>query len=188
VQKALDLVAQISVPTYVLLKKTASEDAQAALALSEDLQQLVASSELLKAPEDKATGSEAAASRGIPDVSNSANLIEIESDTSSPTYTSDSSDLDDVTVSLLYKNISPSSKQKANPKMFEPVYPAVLKSIGEMSQRRVDICRKLPVDHPFQPPSIEPLNVAPADIHTSTSTHSNQPSNTQPKSPTKQLN
>ena len=113
----------------------------------------MASGKLLKAPEDKATGSEAAtseaaASRGIPDVSNSANLIKIESGTPSPTHTSDSSDLDDVTLSLLYKNISTSSKpkQKANPKPFEPVYPAVLKSIGEMSQRRVDICNKLPAD------------------------------------------
>jgi len=42
-------------------------------------------------------------------------------------------------------------------KSFEPVYPAVLQSIGEMSQRRVDICNKLPADHPFQPPFIEPL-------------------------------
>ena len=54
------------------------------------------------------------------------------------------------------------------------MYPAVLKSIGEMSQRRVDICNNLSADHPFQPPTIEPLNVAPTDIHTSTSTHSNQ--------------
>jgi len=44
-----------------------------------------------------------------------------------------------------------------------------------MSQRRVDICNKLPADHLFQPPTIEPLSVAPADKHTSTSTHSNKP-------------
>ena len=59
--------------------------------------------------------------------------------TSSPTHASDSSDLDDVTLSLLYKNISTSSKpiQKANTKPFEPKYPAVLNNIGEMSQRRI---------------------------------------------------
>jgi len=57
VQKALDLAAQISVPADVLLKKTTSEDAQTVLGLSEDLQQLVASGELLKAPEENATGS-----------------------------------------------------------------------------------------------------------------------------------
>jgi len=28
---------------------------------------------------------------------------------------------------------------------------------------RVDICNKLPTDHPFQPPMVEPLNIAPAD-------------------------
>jgi len=50
-----------------------------------------------------------------------------------------------------------------------------------MSQRRVDLCNKLPANHPLQPPIIEPLNVAPADTHTSQSTHSNQPSNSQPK-------
>jgi len=38
VQKALDLAAQILVPTDVLLKKTTGEAAQAAIALSEDLQ------------------------------------------------------------------------------------------------------------------------------------------------------
>ena len=32
-----------------------------------------------------------------------------------------------------------------------------------MSQRRVDICNKLPADHPFQPLVIEPLNIIPAD-------------------------
>ena len=192
VQKALDLAAQISVPADVLLKKTTGEAAQTVLGLSEDLQQLVASGALLKAPKEKATRSEAttseaAASRGNPDISNSANIIEVESGSETSIHSSDSSDLDDVPLSLIYKYISPSTKpiQKANTQSFEPVYPTVLKSIGEMSQRRVDLCNKLPADHPLQPPIIEPLNVAPADSHTSTSTHSNQPSNTQPKSPTK---
>jgi len=137
------------------------------LALSEDLQQLVASDELLKDAEKKAieseaatseaATSEAATSRGNPDVSNSANIIEIESGistpTSSPTHTSDSSNLDDVTLILLYKNISTSSKpiQKANTKPFEPKYPAVFKSIAKMPQKRIDICNKLPLDHPLQP-------------------------------------
>jgi len=87
-----------------------------------------------------------------------------------------------------------------------------------MSQMRVDICNKLPANHPFQPPMVEPLNIAPADAEgsyepagstsatTTTSSKSNQPtlvkplnfaqtqthtetcepSNSQPKSPTKQ--
>jgi len=194
VKKALEIAAQISVPSDVLLQKTTGEAAQAAIELSEDLQQLVASGELLKAPEEKVTGSEVAASRGNPDVSNSAEYIEVESGSETSIHSQDSSDLDNVTLSLIYTDISPSTKptQKANIKLFEPVYPTVLKSIGEMSQMRVDLCNKLPADHPLQPPIIEPLNVAPADEHTSTSTHSNQPqtdtcepSNSQPKSPTK---
>ena len=32
-----------------------------------------------------------------------------------------------------------------------------------MSQRRVDICNKLPADHPFQPPIIKPLNMIPTN-------------------------
>jgi len=174
VQKALEIAAQISVPANVLLEKTTIEAVQAGIELTEDLQQLVVSRELLKDAEELAAGSEAttseaAASRGNLDVSNSANIIEIEygtsTPTSSPTHTSDSSDLDDVTLSLLYKNISTSSKpiQKANPKPFESKYPVVLKSIGEMSQKRIDICNKLPIDHPLQPPMVEPLNIAPAD-------------------------
>ena len=156
VHKALDLAAQISVPADVLLKKTTGEAAQAAIELSEDLQQLVASGEILKAPEEKAIGSEAApseaaASRGNPDVSNSANIIEVESGSETSIHSQ----------VLIHK------------------------SIGEMSQRRVNLCNKLPADHPLQPPIIEPLNIAPADTHTSASTHSNQPSNTQPKTPTK---
>jgi len=164
-KKALELVAQISVPADVLLKKTTSEDARVAIALSEDLQQLVAFGELLKALEEKAATSEAAASRGNPDVSNSVNIIEVESGSETSISSPDSSDIDDVPLNLLYKNISPSTKQQqqVNAKPFEPVYPAVLKSIGEMSQKRIDICNKLPIDHPLQPPMVEPLNVALAD-------------------------
>jgi len=44
-----------------------------------------------------------------------------------------------------------------------------------MSQMRVDLCNKLPADHPLQPLIIEPLNIELADTHTSTSTHSNKP-------------
>ena len=32
-----------------------------------------------------------------------------------------------------------------------------------MSQKRIDICNRLPIDHPLQPPMVEPLNIAPAD-------------------------
>jgi len=183
----------------VLLQKTTGEAAQAAIEISKDLQHLVASGELLKAPEEKTTRSEvatseAAASRGNPDVSNSANCIEVESGSETSIPSQDSFDLDDVALSVIYKDLSLSTKptQKANTKPFETVYPAILKSIGEMSQMRVDLCNKHPADHPLQPSIIEPLNIELADTHTSTSTHSNQsqtdtcePSNSQPKSPTK---
>jgi len=223
VQKALEIAAEISVLANVLLEKTTIEAVQAGIELTEDLQQLVVFGELLKDVEELAATSEAAASRGNPDVSSSANIIVIESGTStwtsSPTHTSDSSDLDDVTLSLLYKNLSQSSKQKqkVNTKPFEPVYTTALKSIREMSQMRVDICNKLPADHPFQPPVVEPLNIALADAEgsdeparsasatTTTSSQSNQPTlvkplnfaqtqietyepfNSQPKSPIKQF-
>jgi len=58
-------------------------------------------------------------------------------------------------------NLLPKPSQK--PKPFEPKYPAVLQSIGEMSQRRVDLCNKLPADHPLQPPVITPLNMIPVN-------------------------
>ena len=114
-QKALDLAAQISVPADVLLKKTTGEASQAAIALSEDLQQLVASGELLKDAKEIVAGleaapSEAAASRGNPDVSNSANIIEVESESRTSISSPDSSDIDDVPLNKLYKNISPTTK------------------------------------------------------------------------------
>ena len=210
-KKALKIAAQISVPSNVLLQEESIEVAQAGIELTKHLQQLVASGELLKAPEEKAAPSKAAASRGNHDVSNSANIIEAESESETSISSLESSDLDDVTLSLLYKNISPTTKpkQKANFKPFEPVHPVVLKSIGEMAQMRVDICNKLSADHPFQPPMVELLNIAPTDVEgsdepagsasaTATSSRSDQaqtqtqtetcePSNSQPKSPTKQL-
>jgi len=200
-KKALEIAAQISVPSDVLLQEASIEAAQAGIELTEDLQQLVVSGELQKDSEEKAARSEAAtsevaaseAARGNPDVSHSTKIIEIESgtstSTSSPTHTSDSSDIDDVPLNKHYKNISPSTKQKqkASDEPCEPVYPSILDRIGALSQLRVDICNKLPADHPLQPPVVEPLNVAPADAegsdepvgsvsaNISTSTHSNHP-------------
>jgi len=100
---------------------------------------------------------------------NSAKIIQISdspiiSPASSPISDSDH---DNMTLS---QRINMLPKPTPKPKSFESVYPVVLQSIGEMSQRRVDICNKLPADHPFQPLVIEPLNVIPADTHTSTST------------------
>jgi len=182
VKKALEIAAQISVPSEVLLKETSVEAAQAGIELTENLQQLVVSGELLKdsdeVQEENVVGSEGAASeaiRGNPESLHFANVIEIESgsesyqtSTSSSTYTSNSSELDDVPLNKLYKNLSPTTKlkKKASDEPFEPLYPSVLNRIGEMSQMRVDLCAKPPADHPLQPPVVESLNVAPADVET----------------------
>jgi len=106
VKKALDIVAQISVPSDVLLQEASVEAAQAGIELTENLQQPVVSGELLKDFEEKVAGSEAV--KGNPDSTHFAKVIEIESGTS--TSTSDSSDIDDVPLNKLYKNISPSTK------------------------------------------------------------------------------
>jgi len=37
------------------------------------------------------------------------------------------------------------------------MYPRVQDRIIGLSQMRVDVCSRLPADHPFQPPMIEPL-------------------------------
>jgi len=67
---------------------------------------------------------------------------------------------------------TPLSPSKPSPKPSETNYSTILKSIGEMLERRVEICNKLPTDHPFQPPTIAPLNMI-------------LPDNPQPSQPTK---
>jgi len=59
------------------------------------------------------------------------------------------SDQDNITLN---QKINLLPKPTPKPKSFEPMYPAILQSKGELSQRRIDICNKLPSDHPFQPP------------------------------------
>jgi len=73
------------------------------------------------------------------------------------------SDLDNIPLSQKYKLSKPSPKSKLTPKSkpspksklspktkpFKLVYPVILKSIGELSQRRIDLCNRLPTDHPL---------------------------------------
>jgi len=74
-------------------------------------------------------------------------------------------------LSKVYENLhkslapSPSTKHQKKPDVdeFEPMYPTVLERIGELAQRRIDVCQNLPVNHPFQPPFIQPLQTIPAD-------------------------
>jgi len=43
------------------------------------------------------------------------------------------------------------------------MYPYVIERIGEISQMRVDVCARLPADHPLQPPMIECIQSIPND-------------------------
>jgi len=110
--------------------------------------------------------------RGDTDSHNiSNNLIEIESSPTSISTSTSSDNIDDVPLSRVYQKLqkslapSPSTKhqKKAAHEEFVSVYPQVLKIIGEMSQMRIDVCARLPVNHLFQPPMIQPLQTIPAD-------------------------
>jgi hypothetical protein len=67
----------------------------------------------------------------------------------------------------LHKYLSPSPSTKLHKKPareeYVPVYPQILQSIGEMSQLRINVSARLPANHPFQPPMIEPLQFVPAN-------------------------
>jgi len=101
----------------------------------------------------------------------SASLIQtsdLPSTIPTPLSHSNDSDHDEIPLGQRMKNLpKPSSKPS------ESNYTTILKSIGEMSERRVEICNQLPADHPFQPPTIEPLNMI-------------LPNKPQPSQPTKQ--
>jgi len=43
------------------------------------------------------------------------------------------------------------------------MYPSVLNRITNLSQMTIDVCNKLPPNHPMQPPMIEPLQTIPVD-------------------------
>jgi len=98
----------------------------------------------------------------------SDNVVEIES-----TSTSNSSDpIDDIPMSRVYENLnkslaqSPSTEHPKKPAddEFVHMYPTVLERIGELGQMRVDVCQRLPTDHPLQPPYIQPVQTIPADV------------------------
>ena len=104
---------------------------------------------------------------------NTDSLHTAKSSSASPSHStsiSNSSDLDDVPLNKIYttinKGLSPSTKLQKKPsdETFEPMYPSVLERIGEMSQMRLDICARLPADHPFQPPMIGPIQSLPTDV------------------------
>jgi hypothetical protein len=130
--------------------------------------------------EERSTGSEANAlgvNQGNIVSLHTANVIEIDSSTTIDSHSTSvsnyptSSDMDDVPLNKIYeklhKSLSPSSstKLKKNPNVdtFEPMYPSVNERIHDMAQMRFKVCERLPANHPFQPPMIEPLSFVPAD-------------------------
>jgi len=43
------------------------------------------------------------------------------------------------------------------------MYPSVLNRIVDISQMRIDVCNRLPTNHPIKPPMVEPLQTIPTD-------------------------
>ena len=181
-QKALKIAKDFAVPAEALLKESTIEAAHKVIELTKDLQQLVVASDLLNAAEETqkedATCSELDASeaaRGNTDSHNISNVIEVESSSTSASHynsVSTSSDIDNIPLNRVYanlhKSLSPSSSTKNQKKpvddAFVPMYPSVLNRIIDMSQMRIDVCARLPANHPMQPPMIEPLQTIPVDV------------------------
>ena len=135
-----------------------------------------------EAATSEVAASEAAVSKATK--SEKVSQIPVPQTTLSPSSSTDS-DLDNIPLSQKYnltKRTSTSkttSKLKLSPKTkpFKPVHSEILKTIGELSERRVGICNRLPSGHPFQPPIIKPLNMLPAGVPIPSSSKSNQSPN-----------
>jgi len=65
---------------------------------------------------------------------------------------------------LRTKATTTKSKLSPKPKPFKEASVDVYKTIGELSERRIGICNKLPANHPFQPPVIKPLTMLPPGV------------------------
>jgi len=142
---------------------------------------LVATGDVLKTAEEcqreEATCSEATASKatkGNTDSHYISKVIEIESSSTSSSHStsvSTSSDIDNIPLNRVYANLhkslslSSSTKHQKKPDddTFVPMYPSILNRIADMSQMRIDVCNKLPINHPMQPPMIEPFQTIPAN-------------------------
>ena len=97
-------------------------------------------------------------------------VVEISSGNSSSLISSDSSDLSEGTVNFIRQideklqkatQSVPNEIDSVNQQPFQhsSSYTAILQDIGKMSEKRVEICNQLPANHPFQPPTIEPLQM-----------------------------
>ncbi|RHN60523.1 hypothetical protein MtrunA17_Chr4g0026751 [Medicago truncatula] len=185
-QKVLELAQEIEVPASSIAREDVGAYAQEVTKAAKVVQELVATEagSLLMASvegvqEENAGCSEAdtaEASKGNSDSLHSAEIINIESSTTSTSHStsistsSTSLDLDNVPLGRIYttlnKGISPSTKlhKETTDKIpYEPICPTILNKIGEMSEMRNKVCERLLVDHPFQPPMIKPLSFVPDD-------------------------
>ena len=185
-QRALEIAKDTNIPGEVLLKESSGEHAQKVVELAKNLQELVVVGDLLNVAEEvqrenvpfSGSGtSEADASKATRANTNSHNisnnLIEIESSPSSISTSTSSDNIDDVPLSRVYQKLqkslapSPSTKNQKKPVVdeFVPIYPCIQERKGDMAQMRFDVCARLPANHLFQPPFIQP--------HHLNATHSN---------------
>jgi hypothetical protein len=65
--------------------------------------------------------------------------------------------------------------------------PSVNERIGNMSEMRNQVCERLPLNHPFPPQIIQPLNMVPPEVNVEISSSSSQPSSTKPTQETSML-
>jgi len=156
--------------TAHIFKKKGVEDAKKVVEFAEAVKGLATqkAGDLLKATMEVKRKSGSEATRGNNSTLNISddNAIDLESTSFSPS--SDSTD--NVPLNRVYKTLdkalAPSPSTKTSKKLddvFVPMYPSILERIGNMSQMRIDVCQKLPADHPFQPPFIQPLQTIPSD-------------------------
>ncbi|RHN51473.1 hypothetical protein MtrunA17_Chr6g0468941 [Medicago truncatula] len=103
---------------------------------------------------------------------------------SSPSSSSSSTDLDDIPLSQHYKKPLPKSKttKTSNLPQTSSLEPSNIdERTISLSERRIEVCKRLSADHPFEPPIIQTLNV----IQPSSEPSPSQPSSNipQPSSP-----
>ena len=187
VHRALQLAKQIEVPASNIAREDVTEAAQQVIKAAEVVQELAATeAEVLalvaskEAEEGNVAASEAIVNPEAPEGMSETLHFDVEivklgssssSDTrsNSPSSSSSTTSSDDMLLSKAYsslnKTLSPSTSTKTTQKSddtFVPMYPSVEERLISMQQRRIDAFKHLPVDHPLQPPIIEPIQFIPA--------------------------
>jgi len=136
-EKALQQAKEIKIPGEVLARESPVEAAQLRLELRENLQQMAVADDMVEATEvvQKEAGCSEAVALEAPkgntdSLHTTAEIVNIESNTSSDTrsspaslssYSSTSSDMDDIPLHIVYGNLnkslspSPSTKTQKNP-------------------------------------------------------------------------